>query len=84
MTKGELVNKKYEDILNVLLKDEELMLQVLLDRFGGVQEVWHLINLHITGIHENHLSLEEMEQEVELIASSYIKVLSQLIEREVL
>lgn len=75
----------YDDIYETIYKDEELMLKVLVNMFGSVDEIWGIIHTHYTGINEHRdLDDEDLEREVNYVVNAYRKAVDDMVEKEVL
>ena len=75
----------YDDIYETIYKDEELMLKVLVNMFGSVDEIWGIIHTHYTGINEHRdLDDEEVYNIVNDVVNAYMKAVDDMVEEEVL
>lgn len=76
---------KYDDIINTIHDDEEILLKVLLEQFGSVYALWNIIHTNYTGL-EEHRDLDDyqIEEEVSYVVDAYRKVMDDLVEQELL
>lgn len=82
MTRKEAL-AKYDEIYDVLDKDHELMLRVLLKQFGGVDFLWHIVHTHYTSLNDcRDLEDEDLELLVGELAEAYREVVDEMVEKE--
>ena len=79
------VHAKFKDIDEKIKKDPRMIVNTLLNYFGGADALWHAVHEHITDFHDMDMFYkDDYVSNIKDLEQAYEKALSQVVEQEFL